>query len=473
MQRDVIFALVQPNTKSLTLHLIDPDGQVITADMLPESVTYEESVGISTTQQIFAVSQAIPGDWKAKVIGDTVDKGFFVVQRANVPPALFTEATATPAAQPHQVDVAWRLYAEEPIEAVNLYATAGAITDTFEITETLANGRATTVTEVRPLFQGIPIAAVLASTRDGSITSHTLDLGQLPSGDYAIWVETVNGEGIQVKTFLHQGGEVARITVDHANTFPLEWTTPITTEVDVKAGELLAIWNVHQHPDIDGYLIKVETVDPLAPSVPITYVTHLGDVGYSAVGSTIVDMIEPGWSYTLTVGAVDYDADRQVWSQSQTVAVPQPDFAISVPDGSYAISAGGPGMDVPLSIELSENLPHPVVVRVDHEQVSGGLYATPSADVVTTTTTSGALSVLVSASDSMPEGFYTIPVLARSGILEHQVNVHVQVKAREPDEGTGSICLSSNGRTSGCIRTRAYGFEDSTPSKRTEKAQTA
>lgn len=437
MQRDAIFSLVKVSDLMLQATLVGPDGREYTRENLSDSIRFEESVGISTTQQIFVVSQAAPGEWTLKLQGDTESEGYFVVSKTSSPPATISRATVTSITNANQVDVGWQLYTEDPTATVNLYAASGEVTATVTITDPINP----TVREVRELFAGVPIATELSTSRDGSPTTHTVDLSGLPSGEYALWIE-VNGEADKpAKRYLEQNGQIAKVTIDHSNSFPTVWNPTISIEVDIKAGEMNVVWQRNAHPDIDGYAIRMQSTDPLDPSSVFSYTTTLGNVGDEDQVNAIIDMIEPGWTYQLAVGAIDYESNRTIWSPQTTIVVPQPDFVFRMLGANYQVVTDGNAIAIPLAIELSESLPHPVVLQVDYAETPGGLYAEPSTNIVTETTTSGDLALATWTSDSMKPGIYIIPVVARSGVLEHRLNIPIEVKAVGENLATGKIYL--------------------------------
>lgn len=270
-QQDALFALVQPLTSTLEFQLIDPNGLTITPGSLPANVTYSQTVGISETQSLYIVGQAAIGDWKTHVVGNTEQIPFMVLYKLSDPPPALQALQLIASGNPNQVQAQWALLAAEGDTHINIYAQSGPLTTTVAYTD--AEG--IKVEEVVDLFAGTPLAEALASSVDGAPQSHPLDLSQLPSGQYAVWIEAVSPKGGRSRCYIRQattacdsnGGAPILVTVNHNADFPTAWTPVITPTLDIKMGEMILTWDRIPHPDMDSYTVYVSNSHPFSPTL--------------------------------------------------------------------------------------------------------------------------------------------------------------------------------------------------------------
>lgn len=429
LQRDVIFGLVQPPTGTLQLLLIDPAGQEINPNTLPGNVNLQQSVNISEAQTIYVIASAAAGNWKTKVVGDT-NQPFAVISSANTPPPILRDLKLTTTADPDQPRLNWRLLAGEPETRISLYAQSGALTSTVVYTDADQN----LISQTTPLFLGVPIFENAAPDLSGSVQSQVLDLSHLPSGHYSFWIEAVGVQGGFTRCFIRldsancdeSGMNAATVNVDHSVSFPLQWLTPITTDVDSKRSEILVQFQPNPHPDVDAYIVRLRTTDLLTPTAEIVTDYEIGPVG-GAGGSTIVNNIAPGHTYNVSIGAQDLDGGHLAWSQELVITTPQPEFLISTPVANTQVIAGGPSVAVPILVDMASDLPYPVAFSLDYERLPDGIYVNFDIEIVDATTTQAQSIASISASNTLLPGDYVVPILAHSGFLEHDLNMIVTV----------------------------------------------
>ncbi len=277
-----------------------------------------------------------------------------------------------------------------------------------------------------PRFGGVPVAENIP-TGNGD-RSYNLDLSQLPSGIYTFWIEARNSQGLIKRThLLRPDSDEPTITLDHSQTFPTQWEPTIEADVNIKNNEMLVKWDSLQHPDLDEYHLRIRTADVLSPTVDVTREIP---VGYLETGQSFVSMIEPGQDYHISIGAKDIDTDKQVWSPETTIPAPKPDFILFGEATGIQVGAGDAAQAIPLTLELSSDMPYPVSLAVDKERLADGLDVSFEPEIVQD---SGNVTAFVSATGGTYPGRYALPIIARSGTIEHRLTLSLEVV-----EGSGS-----------------------------------
>jgi V8-like Glu-specific endopeptidase len=438
LQRDVLFALLQPPTGLLTLSLVDPANQEIRLTNLPPGISFEQTHGITLTQSTFSVRQATPGIWQAVVEGDTQGTPFFLAQFANTPPPLFT-AFSTERINDTEIAVNWRLLATEPNTIINLYATSGVITETV----TVSNLQGTVTREEIYLFAGTRLADELPSAINGDPQTKVLNLSQLASESYALWLEAIGPQGGRIRCYLTDGAPACtkpdvttaaplRIQLNHP--FPDSWSPTVITSVDSKNGQIRLSWAESAHPDLNTYAVHIWHVDPLAPTNVLSEEIPIAPTGNGVVNA-VVNNLEPGHTYTFAVGAGNRHSGRMVWSAEQSFTTPQPDFILAPQVNGVSaasvegltVAAGGNTLEVPLGIDLSSNLPYPVELYVDFTQLADGIYVEFDTTAVAASVTEGRSVAKITATSTTPPGHYLIPIVARSGELVRHLPLNIEV----------------------------------------------
>ena len=445
LQSDVIFALLQPSTGTLTLSLLDPANREIRLPNLPSGISFEQTHSITLTQSTFSVRQATPGVWQAVVEGNTQGTPFFLAQFANTPPPLFT-ALATERLNEAQVAVNWRLLAAEPDTLINIYATSGAVTATIPVS-TLQGEIAT---EEIYLFTGDRLADNLSTAIQGEAQTKVVDLSQLPSGDYALWVEAIGPQGGSVRCYLTANAPACtrpgnanlppvRMWVSHS--FPESWSPTVATALDSKNGQLQLTWSEIAHPDIDAYRVRIWHGHPLTLTTVISEEINVAPTGAGVV-SAMVNNLAPGQQYTFMVGAHNRQTGYQIWSAEQSFTTPQPDFILAPQVNGVSVAsvegltvaAGGTALEVPLGLDLSSNLPYPVELYVDFPRLVDGIYVEFDTVAVAASVTESRVLARITATDSTSPGYYAVPIIARSGELTRELSLSIEVLSSSPDQ---------------------------------------
>lgn len=432
VQSDVVFAMIQPPEGLLALRLIAPDGREITPDDLPGNVTYEQRVGISETQTIYNVTAAMPAIWRLKVTGDIENTPFFVFQVENTPPPGLEKVVLNAGNTANTMDITWNLRAAEENTRINIYANSGPITKTVAYTDSSG----ALVSGITENFVGIPIAEDIVSATDGAPQQYSVDLTALPSGDYTFWIEAVGSTVGSRRCYARSdnttcstaNGAVALWSVDNRTTFPNSWDAEITTITDIKAGEMAVAWSPLSHPDLESYLLRVRSTDPLSPTLPIERVYEIGMRQRVDGGQHVISNIEPGQTYQLAVGAKRTDVGQIVWSDEVSVATGQPEFLLSTSANQLEVTAGRQAVAVTLNVEMADTLPYPVIFDLDYERLADGLYIDFTEETIAASTTSVSTVVAqITAADGVHAGRYVVPIIARSGLLQRELTIPLVV----------------------------------------------
>lgn len=413
---DLLFAMSQPTDGSLVFSLIDPLGNLLTADNLPENAGYWEAVSDEGKQGNFIVAMATPGVWRAQISGDTANTDFIVMVLGNTPAPALGGLSLAPTGQPDRFDAVWQLWAVTPDTPVSLYANSGPITRT--VTMTNSEGLLETITS--DVFTGIPLATGLTSAIDGRPQQHRLDLSSLPSGRYYIWLEADDGRNPPARGYLLRNGQPAAVDLDRSAAFPTQWATTLTVSEDLAAGVLSLSWLPSAHPDVDNYLVQVRTTDPLTPTEEIVQEYIAGD------GLThILGGIEPGRTYTIAIGAENTPAGRVAWSQAERVTTTPADFIFRLAGGEriFQVRAGAT-LVVPLEVELPADATYPVGLEVGYEFLPDGFEVAFPQEVVTGT---ASVAAHIVADSTLAEEIYTVPVVASNGFIAHDLAIVIEV----------------------------------------------
>jgi len=169
------------------------------------------------------------------------------------------------------------------------------------------------------------LAEGLASAVDGSLQTQTLDLSELESGTYWLWLEAEDGRNPPVRTYAPDP-----IVVTHPGALggPGIWDADI--EVTPGYRRLAVQWDRHPHPDVDGYVLRVGTT-PLSASRPIT-----------VEDATVADLagLDPGRTYYLSVGAYDNEAGEIARSREVAATTEVAGFDMSGPSEAITVVGG-------------------------------------------------------------------------------------------------------------------------------------
>lgn len=238
------------------LTLVAPDGTEITPDALPENVGYsedlstpEESDEIPVTQMTYYIDNAAPGDWQAVLTGEPgADEYYSSEVFGHVSePTVQTEGSTVRASSDHtDATITWQLTAYNPDTLVSIYANPGPISETLVISD--ENGLPTTVAIAS--YEGIRLAEGVPTSEDNTPQSHPVNVDELPSGSYRVWLEVDDQINDPVQVYLDEP-----LVVDHSSEWTPTWSPVLTLTEGYE--EITLQWSDHPTPDVDEYIVYV------------------------------------------------------------------------------------------------------------------------------------------------------------------------------------------------------------------------
>jgi hypothetical protein len=433
LRSNVVFALVQPVTGTMRMMLLDPSGNEIKPEVLPNGVSYIETVDEDGKQSTYGVEQATPGVWQIHLTGNIEDSTYGILVTGIKPAPQLSDFTMTPTGTPNQISVNWRLFATDLNTKVSIYATEGPITETVTLTDTDGNVNTTVI----PYYAGQPVAVNLPSATNGSLQSQAIDLSHLPSGIYSLWISAEDAQNPSVNEYVMQGAEVAKVAVVHNNDYPTTWTSVITPTSDSKNHTMRISWQLLSHPDIDSYVVSLRTNNPLSPTEVLTDEIVVSAATPEVSGSALIDGIAPGQAYIFTVCAQDEENLRRVCSPEQSYTPPQPDFLVSTVTTNLNMTAGQT-IVATIKVETPDDLSYPIGVEPNYELLPDGFEVLLESDEAVMAAATSEIPLYILADETMLPGDYVVPVIAYSGNLERDVVLNVHVL---PKQGSGPITI--------------------------------
>jgi len=425
---DMAFMLVGSSAVP-TLTLVTPSGLDITPDNYTsfEGVgyweTYADTVDINgnvvpLTQTTYLVAEAEEGDWQVVLHGDIAAEDRFVLSVVGAKPLpTLAEVTAS-STGPTSADVTWRLFSEVTTTTLNIHATPGPITATYAVTT--SEGMTETVT--REVYSGLPVAVDVETPLNGDPGTASLDLSQLESGTYWIWVEADDHYNAPLRVYAP-----SPIAVDNSESWPLTWTPSITVTPEYLG--LHIAWDPLQHPDRDGYRVYVSD-SPITGGPSLGHTTVITTHGVvtravNAPASTHVNTwLEPGRIHYVVVEAYDEDSGRTVRSQDVTGVPRGAEFELSTPTPLVTVT-GGSSTSMELLVTRTGDVTPTIALYADAppdglDVVFGSTWVVP---------TDAGTSVLlnISASDTLPGGTYTVTTVAAGGGISRTLDIQVAV----------------------------------------------
>ncbi len=399
----------------------------------------------------YGVDQAEAGEWGVKLSGDLDEIEYYVTVLGPTNPPILRELSVDPS-DLSQTQVSWRLTSDYTPTTITVYATPGPISRTLTMTDT--DGLPTEV--VVPNFEGFVVDQVVIADSQhlaGELTTRSIDLSNLQSGDYYMWIRAEDGVNPSVPGYLAPPGaddypvEVARddydplaqlanaavIHVEHD--FPSSWAASIRPSLNPEEAELYVEWDALDHPDVDNYLLHAGTSPMSATRVisaggAIQAFDESGQAVGDLVGFANLHNVEAGQTYYLSVEAYDTETKRGVHSQEIAVGVDAGDFNLSTPAASYQVARGAEVV-IPLSLVISEPLFYPEVsLVINLEDTPYGITAQFADDLEGITTLSAehnTVNVVISVAERVPEDVYVISFTGYNGKLERTLDVRLQV----------------------------------------------
>ena len=359
------------------------------------------------TQSMYEFKQIETGNWKAKLNGDLSSTDDYVFTALGVAPApVLADIGVAPMVE-NTAQVSWRLTSPQAGTRISIYANSGPITTTQTITKT--GGITSTV--VVPLYTGPALARDLTSTAtswvDGSKHTYTVDLNQLPSGVYHIWLEAEDGRNAPVRRYV-----ITTLTVAHA--WPSSWTAGLSATAGYR--RLDVTWNRSTQPDVDRYTLHLD-----AASGVISQTINAGDAT-----SYAFDGLTPGQPYALWLEAVDMETGKVAKSETLTDKRPlTAPFALSAAVRDVQLIGG---KAVTLTANLTTPLAaYPDAVRLSPGTLPGGLNMVSLQDVIIPTVAGVSATLVITAAKTTPGGVYQVPVLATGGGVTQTLNFNMTI----------------------------------------------
>jgi hypothetical protein len=456
------------------------EGSVVTLIAMTEMIEeapvlqlsmHSDAISHRNEQLVYSVDQAEAGIWTVKLSGESSAKSSYLlsVLGANPPPAL-SEVTVSQSDADNGI-AGWRLKSDELTTRVDIYVTTGPVTRTHVITG--SNQLPITVTQ--PLYIGTALAEGIHGPVDGTPYTHTLDLSHLESGTYWVWLEAEDGRNPPVRTYAPEPLEINHAPGEqNQSSSPLDvWDADIMIASGYR--RLLPSWDPYPNPDIDGYVLYLGdspgAATPLRASEVITVENHT---------SASILSLDPGKMYYIAIQAMDKNTGWSILSSEVSATTETAEFELSGP--SRVEITGGQSWEIQLKL-TTELAPYPETVMLSlgcgHQayrfgvylpmlfegkpKTAGGAIVTPAASSQTNVScdildgihavlpqpvavplVSGELiSLTLSATHSLPEGSYVLPVVASGGgvtrKLEIELVVHEPRFALEAEPGTVSL----------------------------------
>jgi len=407
---DVMFVLVHEGTAP-TLSLIDPSGRAITPADLPHNVRLTETETVSdtvtSTQTIFSVSDAQPGEWQAVLTG-AVPGGHYLFQMLGANPAPVLTDLAVLNTGPATARAEWALASDEISTTLDIFATTGPITTSHEVTTTMG----LTHTVVSPMYSGFPLAEGVTTPLDGTPAQATLDLSDLASGQYWLWFSADDGRNPPTRDYA-----TTPIVVTHDWTEA--WVANLTTTPGFRSFALH--WGEHPNPDVDGYRLEVGTQPGLVDER-----IEVGDLF-----DFTLDNLRPGQVYYVTVVGVDTETGRTSRAETLAAIAEGATFDLSAPTPMITTTAGATAT---VTLQLSTTTdPYPTTLSLYPADLPDGVSADfvgadfVATDSITPTTAGVNIPVLVTTTATLIGGVYDLAFRAVGDGLQDEVVVQLTV----------------------------------------------
>ncbi|MBX7233328.1 MAG: DUF4397 domain-containing protein [Caldilineales bacterium] len=432
---------------------------VLVRDGNPRVDVVRDMVAQKTTQMQYEVDAPARGEWKAALTGNFgVDDQYLLSITASIPDTMLSDVAVAPGAD-NSGQLSWRLSSAETNTAVSVFANPGPIQTTVVVTGT----GGVTETQTVPLYTGFPLAEGLTDPSptwiDGTTTHQlNLNLNDLASGVYHIWMQADDG-----RTRPDRAYAATPITVSHL--WQTTWNAGLTLAPGYR--RLDAAWNRHPNPDVDRFVLKLQTQSTVAGlglgPAAIQEVDAGDSRAYAFTG------LNPEETYTLWLEGVDSETGR-VSTSERVIATPAgAAFTLTGPAGVTTIRSGS-ARTVALTLATTDPAyPDSVLLTAGCESaaellaLAEGAPASPSAcqplpdgisvtfsqEVITPTVAGVQVNAEIAAVATLADGLYAVPIQANGGGVER--TLAVQVQAQQPAfqlSGPAGVVLNANGSIS-------------------------
>jgi len=413
------------------ISLIRPDGLEITPDNAPANVGFQEDIVTgkdssgnerTATQVMVGVKEAQPGIWQVKLSGPLGEADQYVLQVNGIDPEPVLRDVSAISTGPTSARFGWSLVSNDITTTLNIYATTGPITATQVVTD--SNGVPQEVTV--PVFSGAPIATSVPTPLNGTPASVDVDLSTLESGTYYIWFDADDGRNPPIRMY-------APDTISVTQAWQSTWTADLRATSAYR--QVTLAWDRSPNPDTDSYRLRVNAL-PGQMAARGLRVTRAAlntppEIDVGNVLSTTLYNLAPDQPYYISVLAVDEDTGRV--SQSEEIAALPQGAAFDLHADTTDITLNG-GDQATLTVNVTTGLnPYPSTVSLALGAHPDGVLLEPETAVVTPTVAGVPVRVTVYTTRGVPDGTYTVNLVAKGGGVER--TLPVQVTVQEPDFG--------------------------------------
>ena len=425
----VTILLAEPDS-DVQIGLKRPDGIIFTGSNAPSNVTFRQEAlpaGQATDpvtgqptavppmrQMAMNVTGAEMGQWQLVLSRQPTYAFIINVDGTKAGPPLAKLHMTNLSHASNTVDLSWTQSAISPTK-VTVYASQGQITTTVSApTATVGGVQAKPeIVGTATQFGGKPVMQ-FAIGAGPQVLTKTVDLTFLQSGTYNVWIEVDDGMNTPARQYFP--GTVA---VEH------DWqdTWQAGTLVTPTLGGLIVSWNGNTHPDVDGYELRLNAPSSDAFDEDEIYV----DAGDTL--SQTVTGLSANTAYSVTV--VAYDSGTGDESESVTVVGTPLRAPFSATVAPTALNMAG-GQSTQANVTVASTVdPYPGQVFLSLDAVPAGLDAAFVSDIVRPTVAGVQAGLVITADATLPNGVYTVSVLAASNGDTHRLDLPLTVRARD------------------------------------------
>ena len=428
-------------------------------------------------QTFYSIDQAAMGkEWKMKLVGDTDNTPYQVAVWGPDSPPILGSVTYD-ASNPAQTQVSWQLTSDVRPTKVSVFATSEEIVASFPVTDT----DGTTTIEETPLFEGIPVGEFEITDLTelgGQMVTKVVDLSDLASGTWHLWVRAEDGVTPPVSTYASQVGVTAAgvqsiygvnaawlakddfdamaqlakatpLVIDRTGDFPVDWTATISQTFDADTNSLYIEWRTSKHPDADNYRLLWGST-PLSPTQVITTggsIAEFDENGVSTgaeVGFVTLHDINPDVPYFISVEAVDTETGNSVRSQEVEFMVAAAAFALTTQVPNVSVKAGE-AVRVPVTLSAEEALFfNNVWLSTDLGGTPPGVtaqYVDDGDGFNKLNATEPTKQLEISVDASVPSGAYPISITGYNGDKQEEMTFTLVVDGATVEPATKNIFL--------------------------------
>ena len=426
-------------------------------------VQRQDAIYAPTYLTYYTVDQAVMNEeWQIKLLGDTDNIPYQISILGPSSPSILGSVMVD-ASNLAATNVSWQLTSDIQPVTVTVYANPAEITAGLVV----SNTDDTTSTVEIPVFEGIPVGEfkiTSAGELGGQLVTKQVDLSDLESGTYHLWVRADDGVNAPVNAYassavalaasgvqsaygynaawtaksdyspLAQLADAAAIEINRESDFPTTWTAVITTTFAPETNSLQVEWRANSHPDADSYrLLFGHTA--LSPTTTLEVggaIAEFDDEGASDTteGFVILEDIMPGVPYFISIEAVDTETDKSVRSQEVEFIAVAGGFSLTSSVKAVKMDAGD-STTVPVTLVADETLFFPKVwLSTNLGDTPPGITArflesTDGDTELSNNAPTGDLEISVDA--SVPDGVYPIVITGYNGDARQALTLEVTV----------------------------------------------